>query len=101
MSPSVDDRVRRRQPARRSIEESAMSASDETVAEHYLSALRARGIERLFFNAGTDFAPLVEAYARGDQSNAPPFPEPILARTRISRSAWRTARTSSPDDRRR
>ena len=56
-----------------------MSASDETVAEHYLSALRARGIERLFFNAGTDFAPLVEAYARGDQSNAPPFPEPILA----------------------
>ncbi len=56
-----------------------MSASDETVAEHYLSALRARGIERLFFNAGTDFAPLVEAYARGDASNAPPFPQPILA----------------------
>ena len=56
-----------------------MSAGDETVAEHYLAALRARGIERLFFNAGTDFAPLVEAYARGDESNAPPFPEPILA----------------------
>ena len=56
-----------------------MSAGDETVAEHYLAALRSRGIERLFFNAGTDFAPLVEAYARGAESNAPPFPEPILA----------------------
>jgi acetolactate synthase-1/2/3 large subunit len=54
-------------------------SADETVAEHYLAALRSRGIERLFFNAGTDFAPLVEAYARGQESNAPPFPEPILA----------------------
>ena len=56
-----------------------MSANVETVAEHYLAALRARGIERLFFNAGTDFAPLVEAYARNHDTNAPPFPEPILA----------------------
>jgi acetolactate synthase-1/2/3 large subunit len=56
-----------------------MSAAVETVAEHYLAALRARGVERLFFNAGTDFAPLVEAYARAHDSNAPPFPEPILA----------------------
>jgi acetolactate synthase I/II/III large subunit len=56
-----------------------MSANVETVAEHYLSALSARGIERLFFNAGTDFAPLVEAYAGNHESNAPPFPQPILA----------------------
>jgi acetolactate synthase-1/2/3 large subunit len=50
-----------------------------SVAEHYLAALRARGIERLFFNAGTDFAPLVEAYARAPVTNAAPFPEPIIA----------------------
>ncbi len=51
----------------------------ETVAEHYLAALRAHGIERLFVNAGTDFAPLVEAYARCNETNAPPFPEPVIA----------------------
>jgi acetolactate synthase-1/2/3 large subunit len=56
-----------------------MSIGVETVAEHYLAALRARGIERLFFNAGTDFAPLVEAYARCHETNAPPFPDPIIA----------------------
>ncbi len=50
-----------------------------SVAEHYLAALRARGIERLFFNAGTDFAPIVEAYARAPATNAAPFPEPIIA----------------------
>ena len=51
----------------------------ETVAEHYLAALRSHGIERLFLNAGTDFAPLVEAYARNHDTNAAPFPAPILA----------------------
>jgi acetolactate synthase I/II/III large subunit len=56
-----------------------MSGGIETVAEHYLAGLRARGIERLFFNAGTDFAPLVEAYARCYETIAPPFPAPILA----------------------
>src|SRR5262245_43266177 len=56
-----------------------MSAGIETVAEHYLAALRARGVERLFFNAGTDFAPLVEAYARCHETNVAPFPTPILA----------------------
>src|SRR5262245_63214958 len=56
-----------------------MNADIETVAEHYLAALRARGVERLFFNAGTDFAPLVEAYARCHETNVAPFPTPILA----------------------
>src|SRR5262245_5781221 len=55
------------------------SAAFDSVAEHYLAALRARGVDRLFFNAGTDFAPLVEAYGRGNTSNAAPFPEPIIA----------------------
>jgi acetolactate synthase-1/2/3 large subunit len=39
-----------------------------TVAEAYLSVLSDRGVGRLFVNAGTDFAPFVEAYARQKQS---------------------------------
>ena len=39
-----------------------------TVAEAYLSVLSDRGVRRLFVNAGTDFAPFVEAYARQKQS---------------------------------
>ncbi len=39
-----------------------------TVAEAYLALLRERGIRRLFVNAGTDFAPLAEAYARADKA---------------------------------
>ena len=36
----------------------------ETVAEAYLALLAERGVEYLFANAGTDFAPIVEAYAK-------------------------------------
>ena len=36
----------------------------ESVAEAYLALLAERGIEYLFANAGTDFAPLVEAFAK-------------------------------------
>src|SRR5205807_3519951 len=39
-------------------------ASVGSVAEAYLELLAARGVEYFFANAGTDFAPLVEAYAR-------------------------------------
>ena len=37
----------------------------ETAAEAWLALLAARGVEYLFANGGTDFAPLVEAYAKG------------------------------------
>jgi acetolactate synthase-1/2/3 large subunit len=37
----------------------------ETAAELYLGLLAAREIDYLFANGGTDFAPLVEAYAKG------------------------------------
>ena len=37
----------------------------ETVAEAYLTLLKARGIDWLFANAGTDFAPIIEALSRG------------------------------------
>ena len=36
----------------------------DTVAEAYLELLAARGIEYFFGNGGTDFAPIVEAYAK-------------------------------------
>jgi acetolactate synthase-1/2/3 large subunit len=62
-----------------SVPDTGSASTVATVAQRYLETLRARGVERLFFNAGTDFAPLVEAYARNAEANAPPFPEPILA----------------------
>ncbi|MBI4202522.1 MAG: thiamine pyrophosphate-requiring protein [Chloroflexi bacterium] len=39
-------------------------AQVESVAEAYLELLAARGIDYFFGNGGTDFAPIVEAYAR-------------------------------------
>ena len=45
-----------------------------TVAERYLTLLRAHGVDTLFVNAGTDFAPLVEAYARNEVEGGPPLP---------------------------
>ncbi|MET0153932.1 MAG: thiamine pyrophosphate-requiring protein [Candidatus Binatia bacterium] len=51
----------------------------ETVAEAYLALLRSRGIERLYLNAGTDFAPIAEAYGRLQTDGAAPFPKPVLA----------------------
>ncbi|HEX3864385.1 MAG TPA: thiamine pyrophosphate-requiring protein [Stellaceae bacterium] len=50
----------------------------ESVAEAYLALLADRGIEYLFANAGTDFAPIVEAYARATHSGLA-APKPLLA----------------------
>src|SRR5438034_6677972 len=36
----------------------------ESTAEAYLELLAARGVEYLFANAGTDFAPLIEAWSK-------------------------------------
>jgi acetolactate synthase-1/2/3 large subunit len=38
-------------------------------AEDYLEALAAHGIEHLFVNPGTDFAPIVEAFSRAARTN--------------------------------
>ncbi len=46
-------------------------------AEEYLEALAAQGIEHLFVNPGTDFAPIVEAYARSARTNRP-VPQPMV-----------------------
>jgi acetolactate synthase-1/2/3 large subunit len=40
-----------------------MPTTPATVAEAYLLALKARGVDYLFGNAGTDFAPVIEALA--------------------------------------
>jgi len=50
---------------------------ESTVAEAYLSVLKDRGVRRLFVNAGTDFAPFVEAYARQKHSGLD-FPELVV-----------------------
>ncbi len=49
-----------------------------SVAEAYLTLLAERGVEYLFANAGTDFAPLVEAFAKAARTGAP-APKPVLA----------------------
>jgi acetolactate synthase-1/2/3 large subunit len=50
----------------------------DTVAGAYLALLANRGVDYLFGNAGTDFAPLIEAYSRATQTGVA-VPRPILA----------------------
>jgi acetolactate synthase-1/2/3 large subunit len=50
----------------------------ESVAEAYLALLKDRGIDYLYVGAGTDTAPVIEAYARAGQA-ALSFPQPIVA----------------------
>src|SRR5262245_2970772 len=46
---------------------------DGMAAEAYIAQLGARGIEYAFSNAGTDFAPIVEALARANDAKIPRF----------------------------
>lgn len=46
-----------------------MTHPPRIAAEDYLEALAANGIEHLFVNPGTDFAPIVEAFARAAGTN--------------------------------
>jgi acetolactate synthase-1/2/3 large subunit len=48
------------------------------VAAAYLALLADRGVDYLFGNAGTDFAPLIEAYSQAAQTGVA-VPAPILA----------------------
>ena len=45
--------------------------SVESAAEAYLELLASRGVEYFFGNAGTDFAPLIEAYAKRSAQGHP------------------------------
>ncbi len=49
----------------------------ETAAEAWLGLLAARGVDYLFANGGTDFAPIVEAYAKG-RALGWPLPEVVI-----------------------
>jgi acetolactate synthase I/II/III large subunit len=51
-------------------------ASVESVAEAYLELLAARRVEYFFGNAGTDFAPIIEAYAKRE-AQGQVVPRPI------------------------
>lgn len=50
----------------------------QSVAAAYLSLLASRGVDVMFGNAGTDFAPIIEAFASARQQGAP-VPRPVLA----------------------
>lgn len=50
-----------------------------TVADAYLSLLASRGVDYLFANAGTDFAPLIEALAKAQAGKSEgKYPRPFL-----------------------
>ena len=50
----------------------------ETAAEAVLVRLKQHGIDYLFATSGTDFAPVIETYARNQRSNLA-LPEPVIA----------------------
>jgi acetolactate synthase-1/2/3 large subunit len=62
------------------LERSSQSKKKEApnVAGAYLALLADRGVDYLFGNAGTDFAPLIEAYSQAAQTGVA-VPQPILA----------------------
>jgi len=51
----------------------------ESAAEVFLRTLGRLNVRYIFGNAGTDAAPLVEAYARSGVRNTGPLPKPMLA----------------------
>lgn len=54
------------------------AAQPVSVAEAYLALLKERGIDYFYIGSGTDTAPIVEAYARAEQSGLE-FPKPVIA----------------------
>src|SRR3954467_10551851 len=48
------------------------SLKADTTAEAWLALLATRGVEYLFANGGTDFAPVAEAYAKAQKLGSPP-----------------------------
>lgn len=54
-----------------------MDLEPETVGEAWLRRLKARGVDFLFANSGTDFPSIVEGIARAEQHGLP-IPRPIL-----------------------
>ncbi|HEY1294197.1 MAG TPA: thiamine pyrophosphate-requiring protein [Chloroflexota bacterium] len=61
-------------------------ALDESTAEYYLELLAARGIRYFFGNGGTDFGPIVDAYAKRLSTEAP-VPTPVTVPHEITAMA--------------
>ena len=60
-----------------------------TAAEAFLMALKANGVDYLFANAGTDFAPVIEGLAnQGSYSEALPEPLVIPHETAAAAMVW-------------
>jgi acetolactate synthase-1/2/3 large subunit len=53
------------------------TVSVETTAQAYLELLRERGVEFFFANAGTDFAPIIDGFARFE-AEGKSMPKPIV-----------------------
>jgi acetolactate synthase-1/2/3 large subunit len=67
-------------------------------AEYYLQALAEHGIDYLFANPGTDFAPIVEAFARAARTNTR-VPQPLVVpheNTAVAMAHGYTAVTGRP-----
>src|ERR1044072_4884639 len=47
--------------------ESPVACTPETAADAWMGLLAMRGVDYLFANGGTDFAPVVEAFAKGEK----------------------------------
>lgn len=56
----------------------AAATSATSVAEAYLSLLKTRGIDYFYIGAGTDTAPIVEAYAKAEKTGME-YPKPVVA----------------------
>jgi acetolactate synthase-1/2/3 large subunit len=72
--------------------------TDRIAAEYYLEALAEHGIEYMFANPGTDFAPIVEAFARIAQTNRK-VPRPMVVpheNAAVSMAHAYTAATGRP-----
>jgi hypothetical protein len=69
-------------------------------AEALLLRLKAHGIDYLFANGGTDFAPIIEAYVTGGAKGSA-MPQPSSFRMKPQRWPWPMATTSRLGGRRR
>jgi acetolactate synthase-1/2/3 large subunit len=58
--------------------DSATTVATESVAEAFLVLLKDRGVDCLYVGAGTDTAPIIEAYARAERGGLA-LPRPIVA----------------------
>jgi len=67
VDPPMDARIEPKLPPAPAPKAEPGAFKPETAAEAWLGLLAARGVDYLFANGGTDFAPVVEAYAKGQK----------------------------------